>query len=208
VKINTDALWIIGQGSEWFWTALSGTVLVVTFIAIFLQLRAQRSANLYDQSAAWQRDWNDEHNRISRLVLMLDLEGRTVESGLPPSISEPGDYFERLGYLVLKGHLRSADVWHDLRLVIGRWWTLTEPYIRHDRIATDDPALYEWFEKLELEMRHLDRKVHGKERKFDMSADELRKLIDSTITRLQRQADFQKGVFPSRRVAPPAGKHG
>jgi hypothetical protein len=32
--INTDGMAFIGPGSEWFWTALSGLVLAVTFIAI------------------------------------------------------------------------------------------------------------------------------------------------------------------------------
>jgi hypothetical protein len=42
--INTDGLALIGPGSEWFWTALSGLILAVTFIAIYRQLRLQRSA--------------------------------------------------------------------------------------------------------------------------------------------------------------------
>ena len=36
--INTDGLSLIGPGSEWFWTALSGVILAVTFIAIYRQL--------------------------------------------------------------------------------------------------------------------------------------------------------------------------
>ena len=40
--INTDGMSLIGPGSEWFWTALSGIVLAGTFLAIYRQLRAQR----------------------------------------------------------------------------------------------------------------------------------------------------------------------
>jgi len=32
--INTDGLAFIGPGSEWYWTAMSGLVLAVTFFAI------------------------------------------------------------------------------------------------------------------------------------------------------------------------------
>ena len=39
--INTDGMSFIGPGSEWFWTAVSGLVLAVTFIAIYRQLRTQ-----------------------------------------------------------------------------------------------------------------------------------------------------------------------
>ena len=39
---NTDGLALIGPGSEWFWTAVSGLVLAITFIAIYRQLRLQQ----------------------------------------------------------------------------------------------------------------------------------------------------------------------
>ena len=44
---NTDGMAFIGPGSEWFWTAVSGIVLAITFIAItfiaiYRQLRGQR----------------------------------------------------------------------------------------------------------------------------------------------------------------------
>ena len=47
--INTDGMAFIGPGSEWFWTALSGIVLAVTFIAIYRQLRLQRSQGAIEQ---------------------------------------------------------------------------------------------------------------------------------------------------------------
>jgi hypothetical protein len=40
--INTDGVTFVGAGSEWFWAAVSGLVLAVTFIAIYRQLRLQR----------------------------------------------------------------------------------------------------------------------------------------------------------------------
>jgi hypothetical protein len=42
VLINTEGSALIGPGSEWFWTAVSGAVLAVTFLAIYRQLRLQR----------------------------------------------------------------------------------------------------------------------------------------------------------------------
>ena len=47
--INTDGMSFIGPGSEWFWTALSGIVLAVTFLAIYRQLRLQRSQTSIEQ---------------------------------------------------------------------------------------------------------------------------------------------------------------
>ena len=53
--INTDGMAFIGPGSEWFWTALSGLVLAVTFFAIYRQLRLQRNQGAIEQIAAGPR---------------------------------------------------------------------------------------------------------------------------------------------------------
>ena len=47
--INLDDLVILGPGSEWLWTMISGIVLAVTFIAIYRQLRVQRDAAAIEQ---------------------------------------------------------------------------------------------------------------------------------------------------------------
>ena len=47
--INTAGMSFIGPGSEWFWTAVTGLVLALTFIAIWRQLALQRSASGYAQ---------------------------------------------------------------------------------------------------------------------------------------------------------------
>ena len=200
--INWDGLAILGPGSEWFWSMAQFVAVAATLAAIYKQLRVQRASSLYDQSAAWTRDWNNEHLSLSRVACLLDLVGRPVDSGLPPTAVEPGEYFERLGYLVAQGHLRSADVWHDMRGSVGRWWKLMAPYVSRDRTTYAHRALYEWFEKLELELRRLDRKMIGRELEFDVSDEALRKSIDESISRLRLHADAKNGIFPSRRVEP------
>jgi hypothetical protein len=42
VRFISDGVVFIGSGSEWFWAAVSGLALAVTFIAIYRQLRLQR----------------------------------------------------------------------------------------------------------------------------------------------------------------------
>jgi hypothetical protein len=39
---NTSGLTLIGPGSEWFWTAISGLALVITLLALYRQFRLQR----------------------------------------------------------------------------------------------------------------------------------------------------------------------
>ena len=40
---------LIGTGSEWFWTMVSGLVVAVTFIVIYRQLKAQGAANAFQR---------------------------------------------------------------------------------------------------------------------------------------------------------------
>jgi hypothetical protein len=47
--INTNDLVLIGPGSEWFWIMAQFVALAVTGLAIIRQLRAQRSAAVFDQ---------------------------------------------------------------------------------------------------------------------------------------------------------------
>ena len=92
--INTDGMAFIGPGSEWFWTALSGIVLAVTFIAIYRQLRLQRSQAAIEQIDAFEREWATERMcriRLSSLIAYRDA-------------SDPAD----LGYRVDRSDRRST----------------------------------------------------------------------------------------------------
>jgi hypothetical protein len=48
--INTDGMAFIGPGSEWFWTALSGIVLAITFIAIDERIAQNRDLIRLEQA--------------------------------------------------------------------------------------------------------------------------------------------------------------
>jgi hypothetical protein len=69
--INTDGMAFIGPGSEWFWTALSGIILAVTFIAIYRQLRAQSAANAANRMEALQGRWDSERMIHARLRIAI-----------------------------------------------------------------------------------------------------------------------------------------
>ena len=71
--INTEGMALIGPGSEWFWTALSGVVLALTFLAIYRQLRLQRSANAFEQLNGLVDAWESERMLRQRLTAYLAL---------------------------------------------------------------------------------------------------------------------------------------
>ena len=194
---------IIGPGSEWFWSALSGLVVAATLLTIYRQLREQRAAALYDQIAAWERDWEDLDLAVIRLASLIDFEHRPTDDGLPRSFEDVGAYFERLGYLVSQRHLRAEDVWQSLRRAIGWWWALAGPYIERQRAVEDYPGLFDKFENLEQEMRRLDRKT-GQEMSFDVSSPELGRRIDSMSQQIRTRSDARNGILPRRK----AGRRG
>ena len=67
---------LIGTGSEWFWTALTGIVLAVTFLAIYRQLTTARNAAAYEQLDAFERVLASERMlRFELTVLVAVREG-------------------------------------------------------------------------------------------------------------------------------------
>ena len=72
--INTDGMAFIGPGSEWFWTALSGVVLAVTFLGIYRQLSIARSANAFEQMARIANNWDSERLARHKLEILIALQ--------------------------------------------------------------------------------------------------------------------------------------
>ena len=85
--INTDGMSFIGPGSEWFWTALTGVVLALTFIAIYRQLRLQRSQGAIEQIAAFTREWNSERLLMHRRTVLIALRDGDDPAVLLPVVA-------------------------------------------------------------------------------------------------------------------------
>lgn len=109
--INTDGMAFIGPGSEWFWTAISGLVLAITFIAIYRQLRLQRDAAATEQLSGLLGEWSSERMARAKLTILLAIESGVEPDQLPNrAVSHVAFFWQRIGYLVRSGHM-------DLRLV-------------------------------------------------------------------------------------------
>ncbi len=132
--VNTTGMALIGPGSEWLWAMLQFLALAITFIAIYRQVRAQRSVGVFQQMAAWEREWEDFEFRSLRLACLLELEGRDLAGGAPLSVGRVGDRFERLGYLVAQGHIRAADLYHGFGTGIIGWWAVLGPSLERQRL--------------------------------------------------------------------------
>lgn len=125
--VNLQDLVIVGPGSEWFWVMAELLVLVLTGIAIFRQLRAQRSASLYQQLTEMNREFAEPWMVRNKLALMLEIQDRDLEAGFPYGSDEIADFFQRVGYLVSRKHLGADDVWNDSRSIIAFYWSVLGP---------------------------------------------------------------------------------
>jgi hypothetical protein len=148
--INTDGMAFIGPGSEWFWTALSGLVLAVTFLAIYRQLALARGLGAREQMASSAREWGSERMLRHRLDILLALRNGVDPAHVPlAAASAIADYWGDVGDLAREGHLD--------RRVIDRancqlWWATLAPSVRKIRAEWGDPMIGEAWEWLAAEM--------------------------------------------------------
>jgi hypothetical protein len=157
--INTDGMAFIGPGSEWFWTAVSGLVLAITFVAIWRQLALQRSASGYAQVTDLSRqDFAEPMLRVKVEIY------RALQEGCEPSQVPFGaasyliDFWEDIGVLVRQGHLDRRLLHEAMGNGCRRWWATLQPFIERVR-AEVGPRAAEHFEWLAGQMAALDRKV-------------------------------------------------
>jgi hypothetical protein len=146
--INTEGMAFIGPGSEWFWTALTGLVLAITFVGIYRQLSIARSATSREQIASFNREWRSERMILYRLEVMVALRDGADPAHLPEGApGRIGDFWEEMGSLARRGHLDPKLMWDSgpgPRSEV--WWKVLTPYVRRARTEEESPALYENFE--------------------------------------------------------------
>ena len=147
--INTDGMAFIGPGSEWFWTALSGLILAVTFIAIYRQLRLQASANAFAQMDAILREFDSERMNRYKLDVFLAMRDGTDRANLPEGAAATiMDFWEKVGNLVRSGHVDRALLYEQSSIDCQRWWATLSPVVLAIRERTGQPKMGEWFEWL------------------------------------------------------------
>ena len=156
--INTNGMAFIGPGSEWFWTAISGLVLAVTFIAIWRQLQIQRSATTFQQAAELGRDWDSEAMLRSRLAVLEAMTVSLDPSKLPEyEAAQIGLYWERVGNMVAEGHVDPEQVESG---VCRLWWARLRPFAEMGRDRFHDAEIFIHWERLESRFAREDVKAH------------------------------------------------
>jgi len=161
--INTEGMALIGPGSEWFWTALSGVVLALTFLAIYRQLRLQRSANAFEQLNGLVDAWESERMLRQRLAAYLALRDGGALSEIPAGAAfYIADFWEKVGGLTRAGHIETSLIKESLGLACQSWWWILTPIVQEERAGSDDPTAYIHFEWTAAKMATM-----GPTRSFD-----------------------------------------
>lgn len=134
---SRDPIVLIGPGSEWLWTAVSGIVLAITFLAIWRQLRQARSAAAFEQLSHLTEEWRSES--LLRARVRVARAALTGEAPPPGPAGLIGDYWEGVASLVRGGHVDSRVVYESLGPSLRFSWSLLEEETRrvqHDEGAT------------------------------------------------------------------------
>jgi hypothetical protein len=158
--INTDGLALIGPGSEWFWTAISGLILVVTFVAIYRQLRIMRNAAAFEQLDAFERELGSERMIRFQLATLVALR-----DGADPAHLSRGTtsaiwvFWEKTGALARHGHLDPKLLWDGSGSAVLDWWLTFAPFAKRVREEAKSPAFLENFEWLAGRMAELARRA-------------------------------------------------
>jgi hypothetical protein len=157
--INTDGMVLIGPGSEWFWTAVSGIVLAVTFVAIYRQLVLARGMSAREQLESSDREWSSEWFMRCKLEILLSRRDADDPSSVPlaPALAMAG-YWERIGALARTGHLDPKLLHTYNGGACPVWWVALAPFIRRYRTELEDETEYQHFEWLAAKMSELDRR--------------------------------------------------
>jgi hypothetical protein len=147
--INTSGLAFIGPGSEWFWTAVSGLVLAVTFFAIYRQLRLQRDLAATEQVNNLLNEWSSERMCRAKLMILVAVDAGTEPLELPDrAVSHVGYFWQRVGYLAQRGHMDRGLVYEHLGDQIQDWWSFLRPRVLAQRQADGGPGEWQGFEWL------------------------------------------------------------
>jgi hypothetical protein len=155
--INTDGMAFIGPGSEWFWTALSGIVLAVTFFAIYRQLRLEASSRAFELLDAYRREGESEAVLRAQLEILPAIRDGAEPTEIPTRAAILlGGIWERYALLAHTGHIDVKLLWEFDGRGPQIWWHMLAPWVRLRRESRGQ-AYLEHFEWLAGRMADLDR---------------------------------------------------
>ena len=157
-------LTLIGTGSEWFWTMVSGLVVAVTFVVIYRQLKAQGAANAFKRIETVHGRWGSPELVLARLQVALALRDGTLDAD-DTRVDAVLNFFELVRDLNRQGYLEDEEIARSFGAFIVVWWRMLEPVIREQASLEGDPEMWIGLQELEGTVRAYDTK-RGVDRAF------------------------------------------
>jgi hypothetical protein len=190
--INLEEFVIVGPGSEWFWTMISGVVLAVTFIAIYRQLRLQRDAADIAQAQDTYREWAGERMARARLDTLLTIRDGADTAVTLAAALDIGDFWEGQAYLVKAGNVDRKLVYNALGPAVRIWWGLLAPSAQLARRRANDQGVWIDFEWLAGTFADLDRQAN-EPATYDAAylAERLPELIDTNRSAIRTHEELR-----------------
>lgn len=158
--VNTDHLVLIGSGSEWFWSMISGVVVAVTFILIYRQVRAQSAANALQRIETVHGRWSSTEMVLARLRVALALRDGTLDPTDDTNIDTILNFIDLLRGLHREGYLADAEVARMFGGPLVAWWRLLGPAIAEVRAAEGEQKIWDGIDDLVAVVRRWEAK-HG-----------------------------------------------
>ena len=196
--INTDGMALFGPGSEWFWTALSGIVLAVTFIAVYRQLRAQASANALVRLETLDGRYHSRLLTLAKLRTALSLRYGEREPGMSREMWVVMEFFTDVAGLLEEGYISFKEVEDNWGLSIQVWAALLREPIREEREHDRDPLILSDIEPLVARLRARLVARGGQPPEIDAAStpEYLDVLIARNTASLELMRDLESGVIP------------
>jgi len=151
--VSSQPIVLIGPGSEWLWSAISGLALIVTFVAIWRQLRAERDMSAFEQLTRLEEGWMDE--TLTRAKLRVARATQKEEAAPWGAALAVGAFCERIASLAHAGHISARAMWESNGLEFLLWWVLLEPEVRRFREEEGQHNALEHFEWLATQLARL-----------------------------------------------------
>jgi hypothetical protein len=190
----------IGPGSEWFWTALSGVVLAVTFIAIYRQLRLTRDGEAIRMLEGFFAEWNSERMTRYRLATYRWIAaGRPTATQPRGSLNGIGNFWEKLATLGRRGHLDTVLLWDGFGDDCLISWYDLEAFANASRDEAGDPRIWEHFEWMAGQMMGLDRRSGAE----PLNRDTLASLLQGRLASLEDKLGVEVALRSADPVTAP-----
>ena len=205
--INTEGLVLLGPGSEWFWSALSGLILAITVVALYRQVRLQAHATAIEQLTAFETEWSSERLARYKLDLLRELRRGSDPAALPEGPTHAIlNFWERIGALAKGGHL-DVDLLTTVNLgVCQQWWGALKPWV-FSRRTEIGPTFGEAWEWLAAEVKKTNDRMGNMGMDSLGDDGELDEFISALEYRIGIEVALRSGVAPSpaaRRTRAPA----